>query len=400
MRRSHRARLSRRELLRRAVAGTGLLIASPWLSGCGAFARRQRPSDAGRPGLRAPDANGLCLPPGFTSRIVARSGEPPVSGSAYRWHASPDGGACFAAADGGWVYVSNSELPGGDGGVGALRFAARGDLVAAYPILRGTSLNCAGGATPWGTWLSCEEYPQGQVWECDPFGDAPALVRPALGTFKHEAAAVDPPGGRVYLTEDTPDGRFYRFTPSGPERAGRLDLSAGSLEVAQVLDRDEGAVRWHAVPDPLATTMPTADQVRASSAFRGGEGIAWNDGVVYFATKYDDRVWAYDTAAESIRIFYDDDRYADPVLTGVDNVAIAPTGDVLVAEDGGDMQIVAITRAGEVYPILQVATHIGSEIAGPAFDPAGRRLYFSSQRGPNGLMSEGITFEVSGPFAA
>ena len=86
-----------------------------------------------------------------------------------------------------------------------------------------------------------------------------------------------------------------------------------------------------------------------------------------------------------IRIIYDDDRYADPVLTGVDNVVVAPNGDVLVAEDGGDMQLVAISPAGDVYPILQVIGHIGSEIAGPAFDPSGTRLYFSSQRGPHRL---------------
>ncbi len=399
-RRGTPAHLSRREVLRRALIGTSLLIAAPWLSGRGASASRARLGDAARQGLGEPDANGVCLPPGFTSRIVARSGEPPVPGSADRWPASPDGGACFAAADGGWVYVSNSELPGGDGGVGALRFDARGNVVAAYPLLTGTSLNCGGAATPWGTWLSCEEYPQGQVWECDPLGGAPARVRPALGTFKHEAAAVDPRSGRIYLTEDAPDGRFYRFTPSGRADAGRFDLSAGTLEVAQVVDRDVGAVRWHAVLDPLATRMPTARQVRASSAFPGSEGIAWGNGIAYFATKYDTRVWAYDAAAESIRILYDDDRYDDPVLTGLDNVAIAPSGDVLVAEDGGDMQIVAITAAGQVYPILQVVRHIASEIAGPAFDPSGTRLYFSSQRGPNGFIDDGITFEVTGPFAA
>ena len=71
---------------------------------------------------------------------------------------------------------------------------------------------------------------------------------------------------------------------------------------------------------------------------------------------------------------------------------------MLVAEDGGDMQIVAITSAGEVYAMLQVMRQLGSEITGPAFDPSGTRLYFSSQRGPRGLMNEGITYEVTGPF--
>lgn len=79
---------------------------------------------------------------------------------------------------------------------------------------------------------------------------------------------------------------------------------------------------------------------------------------------------------------------------------VAPSGDVIVAEDGGDMQLVAITPGGDVRPIVQVVGHAGSELAGPAFDPSGTRLYFSSQRGPHGGVDEGITFEIRGPFSA
>src|SRR5690606_16505945 len=78
------------------------------------------------------------------------------------------------------------------GGAGAIRFAADGSIVDAYGILDGTLSNCAGGLTPWGTWLSCEEwedtegYAAGRVWECDPFGVEDAVARPALGICKHE----------------------------------------------------------------------------------------------------------------------------------------------------------------------------------------------------------------------
>ena len=78
---------------------------------------------------------------------------------------------------------------------------------------------------------------------------------------------------------------------------------------------------------------------------------------------------------------------------------MTPGGTVLVAEDGGDVQLVAVVLGGLVYPILQIVDHIGSEITGPAFDPSGTRLYFSSQRGPGGSSRQGMTYEVTGPFA-
>ncbi len=99
-----------------------------------------------------------------------------------------------------------------------------------------------------------------------------------------------------------------------------------------------------------------------------------------------------------MRVIYDATQIADPVLEGVDNVTTAAGGEVLVAEDHGDMQIVALSPDGRATPIVQVVGQDASEIAGPAFDPAYARLYFSSQRGVGGRNGDGITFEVSGPF--
>lgn len=377
---------TRRDVLRLAALGALGLWGRP-LTAVAAAPAALRPE---------PDANGLLLPEGFRSRILARSGERPVAGADYAWHAAPDGGATFPAQDGGWIYVSNSEVAGGGGGAGALRFAADGRVVDAYRVLGGTTLNCAGGPTPWGTWLSCEEYGGGRVWECDPTGAQAAIVRPALGVFIHEAVCVDPRGGHLYLTEDVPDGCWYRYTPRRRLARGRLDLDDGVLEAAVVAD--DGRVHWTRVPDPLATTTPTRRQVDATR-FKGGEGTWCMQGSVYFTTKGDHRVWRYDLASQRLVVLYDRMTSPTPVLSGVDNAVGAPNGDLLVAEDGGDMQIVAVASDGRAAPIVQVIGHSRSEVTGPAFDPSGTRLYFSSQRGAEGVSARGVTYEVTGPFA-
>jgi len=396
-----KARLERRDFLQHGLLGLAALLARP--VGCSSDASDGSGGTSGAtPKLRSrfseigplgnPDENGVRLPAGFTSRVVARSGQKPVEAAAYTWHVYPDGGATFATEDGGWIYVSNSELPLGAGGVGALRFDKNGALVDAYPILQGSSGNCAGGKTPWNTWLSCEEIDNGRVFECDPFGE-PAVERPALGIFKHEATCYDPSNHHVYLSEDQPDGRFYRFVPDGLAANGFADLGAGRLEAMQVGAGDK--VVWLPVPDPqFAATTPTRLQVAESTAFRGGEGLFHHDGVIYLSTKGDNRIWAYDIAAETMRVLYDPTTSANPILSGVDNLTGSCCGDILVAEDGGDMEIVALLPDGTLKPVMQIPSHTGSEVTGPAFDPSGMRLYFSSQRGEGG----GITYEISGPF--
>jgi len=336
--------------------------------------------------LGPPDENGIRLPRGFRSRVLARSTDA-VAGTGYVWPSAPDGGAVFESRHG-WIYVANSELVVG-GGVSALRFDRAGRVVDAYRICGGTRRNCAGGATPWGTWLSCEEVPDGLVYECDPEGARSAVARPALGSFQHEAVAVDDEG-LLYLTEDRPDGRLYRFMPSGWGRLG-----AGRLEVAEVFAGDR--LRWHAVPEPNPGPgrTPTRRQVSASTPFRGGEGIVHDRGHLYFSTKGDDRLWQVDLRAQRLRIFYDRATDAFGTLGGVDNVTVTPGGEPLVAEDGGNMELVMLDAGGLALPLLRVGGQPFSELTGPAFAPKPTRLYFSSQRGADG---RGITYEVRGPF--
>ena len=162
-----------------------------------------------------------------------------------------------------------------------------------------------------------------------------------------------------------------------------------------MVNRDgKSFVEWLAVPDPSAKQEAIRFQVPGYAVFRGGEGVAIHAGVTYFTTKHDNRVWAYDNNSHQLSIVYDVETSDNPILKGVDNVVITPGGDVLVAEDGGDMQIVVLTPEGKVIPLVQILGHEKSEIAGPAFDPGYQRLYFSSQRGSLGNNTGGITYEI------
>ncbi|HST38219.1 MAG TPA: alkaline phosphatase PhoX [Conexibacter sp.] len=387
--------IRRRDFLAGGAAAAGILALGPsfWRA---ALAAPATVGDGPYGPLQPPDANGLMLPPGFRSRELARGGLP-VPGTGYTWHTASDGQATFAQPDGSWVLVSNSEtLSLAGGGASALHFDAQGDVRSAYRICGGTSSNCAGGRTPWGTWLTCEEYAGGQVWECDPLGEDDAVMRPAMGTFNHEAVAVDPAQKRLYMTEDEGDGCFYRFTPDAYP-----DLTSGLLEVAAV--NASNRVSWRAVPDPLAVLIPTRRQVPSATRFAGGEGIWFDSGFVYFTTKGDDSLWSYDTATRTLEKLYDPATSGNGAfLQGPDNLTVARSGDLFVCEDNGESEfdIVMVTPERVIAPFLRTSgadgeIHRDSEFAGVIFSPDGERMYFSSQRGHD---RAGVVYEVTGPF--
>lgn len=442
--------LSRRGVLRGLFLGLGALATPAWmgraraqggdalslpvgpLAGIGPVQRVTLTGGA-LPGVD----DGVNAPEGFSVRCVARQGVNPLSGTAqgYLWNIDPDGGAVFpSVADGGWVYVSNSEDT--PGGVGALRFDAAGNLVDAYPILEGTRNNCAGGATPWGTWLSCEETGNGEVWECDPFGaPADAVKKPALGAFPHEAAAIDPLNHVCYLTEDGGSQRFWRFVTTAsdqtllPNGVTRLALENGQLQVLQIEGFERGVtpppealreaqrVSWVNVfrlPSLplLPQQLPTLTS--AGTQFPGGEGIWYYEvpealrqtptqgtvptrGVMFFATKGDNRVYAYDIENQLLELIFDNENMQVEVgFDDVDNVTVSPAGDVLVAEDGNRMRLYVIVPNQPAKLLMQITAGSG-EITGPAFTPDGSRLYFSQQRGPSGVDGSGArgsTYEM------
>jgi hypothetical protein len=208
----------------------------------------------------------------------------------------------------------------------------------------------------------------------------------------------------VYLSEDQDDGLFYRFTPDKPG-----ELASGLLEAA-VVDAS-GAVSWIEVPDPNLVTggATIREQLPEATRFKGGEGLWYSEGVVYYTTKGDKKVWGYDCRANTIEVIYDGENTPGAALNAVDNVTVSPFGDVYVCEDGGNMEICLISPDRVVSPFVRLVgdEHQNSEMTGVVFDPSGTRMYFSSQRsypftagGPSeaGVLARGATYEVTGPF--
>ncbi len=397
--------LTRRELVRDGALAAGALALPEAAFGSETEAHASRSptiTDGPYGPLGSPDpATGVRVPQGFKVREVGRS-RVPVGLTGYVWPDRPDGSGSFPQPDGSWIFVANSEVPDGRGGVSAIHFAPDGSVRDAYRICSGTSMNCGGGTTPWGTWLTGEEVDRGRVLECDPKGEKEPVPRPALGLFSHEYIVVHEREKRLYLTEDTGSGCFYRFTPSTWG-----DLSAGLLEIATL--RHDGKVSWSAIADPSGATVPTREQVPRSnpgvSNMNKPEGLCIDQasGVVFFAESGVGRVYAYDPASGLFEVLYAEDDFEDPILNGTDNVAVSPTtGDLFICEDAGRFDMCICTPEGELAKFVNISgaqregTLTGdiSETTGPSFDPSGTRFYFSSQRA--GVT--GVTYEVTGPW--
>ncbi|HIL49020.1 MAG: alkaline phosphatase PhoX [Acidimicrobiales bacterium] len=419
--------MHRRAVLRNGLALGGTAVASAILGVGGPVSAAPASSSSPAPGPygslegRRPDGNGLVLPEGFSSRIVAVGGTG-VGATDYTWPLFPDGKGTVATPDGGWILACNHEvfdfqtIGESAGGASSIRFDSGGSILDAYPILEGSHSNSRGATTPWGTWLSCQEAHQGdgRIWECDPTGDSPAVPRNALGVRTHGSVAVDPLGGHCYMTEAHRDGRLYRFRMLDESASGAA-LADGPLE-AMAVDPD-GGVSWIPVPDPSGTVAPTRVQAADGFVTPVGGGVWVHDGSLLFTTALDDRVHAVDLANQRHWILWDGSGHRQP-LVGIGDLTVAPaSGDLFVAEDRGDMELVQIGIEGLVAPFCRMVgdDHRLSAVTGPCFDPSGTRLYISSLRGRGEALVRdvveaidwgdgvegrhvGVTYEVSGPF--
>ncbi len=451
--------LSRRGLLSRSAAGLGIALSG---SVSGLFGTNASPAVArhGRVGygpLVDDPAGLLSLPKGFEYKVVARSGvtlletgEPTPS--------DPDGTASFVRRGGdGSVLIVNHEVSGSEpykvpllpgyvyddqagGGTTNIEVDHQGNRVREYVSLAGTSTNCAGGRTPWDTWLTCEETeevrgkPHGYVFEVDPY-DRRANRDPkpikAFGRYAHEACVVDPPEGRVYLTEDagTPNGLLYRWTPPRQalplrhgslrnlaDDAGRLEaMTAYTRRGEHVPDLSPASrpgttyrVKWVEVPDRDATTLSTRKQLANDQITRSRkyEGMWWGDGGAYFvcsfarttdgsAAQHDGQIWFLDPRDDTIELklhfaYTPDDQDNDP--DGPDNITVSAYGGVIIAEDGDGVQhLVGSTDHGEAFFFARNDDAENSEFTGPNFSPD-RRILFANVQVP------GYVYAIRGPF--
>jgi len=421
-------------------------------------------------GALQPDPKGMLeLPQGFSYRVISQAGESMTDG--FLVPGAFDGMGCFDLGEGRVALVRNHELgprafdygPFGLGGRLADRLPRdraydfsdtglplpggtttmvydlkSGQTISQHLSLVGTAVNCAGGTTPWGSWLTCEETTltagleigkdHGYVFEV-PSG-AKGLVDPnplkAMGRFKHEAACIDPRTGVVYMTEDLQNGLFYRYLPNDRRNlaaGGRLQVLGfvGQATDADTRNQEDAElfaqgnwknVRWidiDGVDNPY-DDLRMRGHAKGAAFFARGEGLWWGQNELYFTATSGGaagagQIFRYVPSAHEgqtgetdhpgrLQLFVESKN--ENVLDYADNITVSPLGHIVVCEDRYSEtkpnHIKVVTPQGKVFTLARNIFRGNAEFAGACFSPDGQTLFVNVQW-------PGITLAITGPWA-
>jgi len=415
------------------------------------------------PLLRDPEGI-LDLPMGFSYKVISKAGDAMTDG--FVVPARPDGMAAFSGGENRVIVIRNHELSEGktakrspfgenfellpklprekiyDPGVGEDGVPADGgtttfvyntetqEIETEYLSLAGTLRNCAGGPTPWNTWLTCEEIvlkangqyakDHGYVFEV-PASLEPQVFDPEpildMGRFNHEAVALDPKSGVVYLTEDQSDGILYRFIPNTPGKmleggilqalviSGQPGLDTRNWEERKVEIGKELDVEWIDMEKIHDDDLRHRGVKAGAALFARGEGMWFGNDAIYFACtnggpNKDGQIWKYTPSeAEATEDEKENpgklELFVEPndstVVQRADNLTVAPWGDLIVCEDGPNENFLfGVTPRGEIYKFAKNAVS-ESELAGAVFSPDGSTLFMNIQ-------VDGLTIAITGPW--
>lgn len=399
------------------------------------------------------DKNGyMDLPQGFRYKIISKSGNRMSDG--FFVPGRPDGMGTFSDQDHKCIIIRNHENsptplvnspfgpnnallqeinssllydagygknPGLGGTTTLIYDEENQKLIKEYLSLAGTYRNCAGGLTPWNSWMTCEEdvtkadgeiieRDHGFVFDVPVSAESPIVPKPikAMGRFNHEAIAVDPNTHIVYQTEDRPDGLIYRFVASNPndlQQGGKLQAMAipdlpvpdtRNWETRKVDVGQKLSVSWIDLDDVLSPD----DDLRyrgakaGAAVFARGEGMWYSDDAVYFACtnggpNYFGQIFRYRIGEEKLELFAESEDKT--VLHLCDNLTITPWGDALVCEDNGEVnRLHLIDQKGNIR-VFGINRSSASELTGAVFSPSGKTLFVNVQE-------NGETVAITGPW--